>query len=272
MARIFSIANQKGGVGKSTTAVTLAQYFASVGKKVLAIDLDSQGHFAKLLGFRANDGLMGVFVADLEIPHILIRARDNLDIISSSKRAESLPITLLTQYKDKANFALAATFGPFVEESGYDYVFIDTPPAPGVLQESAVVMSDYIIVPIIPHRLSLEGLSEMIATYARVCRMPELEKPPKFFGVLVTQFDRVRNITAETIADAGRMLKDPSKILPPIPADTNVVEASKYGKTIFEFAPRSPAAIGFENGKRAKNSLGRVGGYLHLAEIIQAIG
>ena len=271
--KIFSIANQKGGVGKTTTTISLAQYFASKGQKVLVIDLDSQGHVAKSFGHKASDAVLGVVISGVPIPAVILRARPNLDVISSGKRTEpTLSTYLLSNYREKASLALASTFLGFIEEGRYDYVFIDTPPASGILQTSAVVMSDYVIVPINPERLSLEGLSEMMTTLAAVRQMPDLEVPPVFFGVLLTRYDRNTNVTKRMVTNAISMVGgDKSLILPPIPTDAKIREASEYGQTVFEFAPNSPGAIGFENDALAKNSQGRIGGYLHLAEIIEAL-
>ena len=275
-SKIFSIANQKGGVCKTTTAITLAQYFASRGKKVLIIDLDSQGNASHGLGInKPVDGVYSVLIKDTPIHAVIQPARENLDIVTSSPKrtADTLSINLMTEYQENAKFALTLAFAKFIEDNQYDYVFIDTPPAAGLLQMSAVILSDFIICPIIPKRFALEGLTEMLATYATIVRMPDLESPPVFFGVLPSLYDRSRKITQTMIGNAVRMLGgDASRILPPILTDTKVEEGFNQGLTIFEYAPTSPAAIGYEQeGRGPRNSLGRVGGYLHIVEIISAL-
>jgi chromosome partitioning protein len=270
-ATIITLANQKGGVGKTTSAVNLSYYFSCRGKHVLLIDMDAQGHAAKAFGCNSSNALWNIMAADQEINSVKITARPGLDIIASSKKNESLQTYLTIQYQDRVNFALSAVFSPYIEAEGYDYVFVDTPPSSGVLQTSAVVMSDYIIVPILPKMFALHGLADMISTYATITRMPELSKPPVFFGVLVTQFDRVLKTTKEMLQLAGDMLHNPSLILPPIPIDANVEKGCDVGKTIFEFAPDSPAAIGLDSGGSSHNSKGRLGGYLHIGEIIEAL-
>jgi chromosome partitioning protein len=276
-SKIFSIANQKGGVCKTTTAITLAQYFAAVeGKKVLIIDLDSQGNASHGLGInKPVDGVYSILIKDTPIHAVIQQARDNLDIVTSSPKrtADTLSINLMTEYQENAKFALTLAFGQFIEDNKYDYVFIDTPPAAGLLQMSAVILSDYIICPIIPKRFALEGLTEMLATYATIVRMPDLEIPPVFFGVLPSLYDRSRKITQTMIGNAVRLMGgDASRILPPILTDVKVEEGFERGLTIFEYAPNSPAAIGYElDGSGPRNSLGRVGGYLHIIEIISAL-
>ena len=276
-SKIFSIANQKGGVCKTTTAITLAQYFATVAKKkVLIIDLDSQGNASHGLGInKPTDGVYSILIKDTPIHAVMQPARENLDIVTSSPRrtADTLSINLMTEYQENAKFALSLAFGRFIEDNGYDYVFIDTPPAAGLLQMSAVILSDYIICPIIPRRFALEGLTEMLATYATIVRMPDLETPPVFFGVLPSLFDRSRKVTQTMMGHVVRMMgNDVSRILPPILTDTKVEEGFERGLTIFEYFPNSPAVIGFEQeGSGPRNSLGRVGGYLHLVEIIGAL-
>jgi chromosome partitioning protein len=276
-SKIFSIANQKGGVCKTTAAITLAQYFAAVErKKVLIIDLDAQGNASHGLGIqKPTDAVYSILVKGTDIPAVLLSAREHLDIVTSGPKrtADSLAISLMTEYQQNAKFALSLAFNNFIEENGYDYVFIDTPPAAGLLQMSAVIMSDYIICPIVPKLFALEGLSEMLATYATIVRMPDLETPPVFFGVLMSMYDRTKNVTQRMLSRSIKMLGgDASRILPPIPTDVKVEEGYERGQTIFEYAPNSPAAIGYENGSVAvHNSAGRVGGYLHIADIIKAL-
>ena len=132
-SKIFSIANQKGGVCKTTAAITLAQYFAAVErKKVLILDLDAQGNASHGLGIqKPTDAVYSILVKGTDIPAVLLSARENLDIVTSGPKrtANSLAISLMTEYQQNAKFALSLAFNNFIEENGYDYVFIDTPPA-----------------------------------------------------------------------------------------------------------------------------------------------
>jgi len=261
-AKIIAIGNQKGGVGKTTTAITLGHYFAQQGQRVLIVDLDSQGHSAIGLGEKPGNGLLRLLVNQEPISQIVTAVRDNLDIVTNDHTAETVK-----------SHALQASFreymiGTALEDAQYDLIFLDMPPSTNILHVSALVASDFLLVPAIMDFLALESVAKILKTAYALKNFPNVI-PPTILGVLPTMVERVTsetNIIVSKLADTIGT----QRILPPIPVDTKIREASHRGLSIWEYAPETRAAIGYKNGTKGKsqNSHGLIGGYLHTAEII----
>ncbi len=256
----IAIVNQKGGVAKTTTTINLGHYFALQGRRVLILDLDGQGHVAPSLGLQKSDGLFQLVVQGKLIPQVAVEARPNLWIISNDHTAESVKSAV-----KEANFReyLLATI--LEDAASFDIVLMDCPPSTDVLHMLALVASDLAIIPTNLDFLSMDGVAHLLKTVKSMSRFPNVT-PPVIIGVLPTMFDKVTN---ETMHNA-RHLQDSisaKMILPPIPRDTKIREASSRGQSIWEHAPESQAAIGYANGSKQRNSRGLVGGYLHVAEI-----
>ncbi len=262
----IAIANQKGGVGKTTTAISIAQWFTEHGKRVLVVDLDGQGHVATGLKQEKANGLYKLLVEGQDVRKVAIEARPGLGVVSNDHTGE-----LVKTYIQQANFKEYVLANALEDaQDAYDLVVLDTPPSTDVLHMLALVASDYLVIPANMDFYALDGVGYVYKTLRTLARYPGVT-PPGVVGVLPTLFDRT---TAETINNVQKLqeLLGPDKILPPIPRDTKVREASACGKTIWEYASKSPAAIGFaQRGARVKNSQGNVGGYLHLCEIIAAL-
>ena len=261
----ISVGNQKGGVGKTTTAVALGQYFARRGKRVLIVDLDAQGHVAESLGVDKSGGLFRLICQGLAVKQVAQNVREDLDIIPNDHTAEQ--VKAFAAQSDFRAYILAQALG---EAGEYDVVFLDMPPSTDVLHVAALVASDYLLVPAIMDHLALTGVMTIIQTARALAKYPNVT-PPVLLGVLPTLFERMTTETRENVAHLAEALGDVRYLLPPIPRDTKVREASSYGQTIWEYAPKSPAAVGYVNGSPVKNSLGFVGGYVHAGEIIEGI-
>lgn len=269
--KTIAIGNQKGGVAKTTTAVSLAAYFASCGTRCLVIDLDSQGHVAESFGVQTSDGLFRLLNHQSPLARAVTRVvRDNLDIVTNDHTAEEVK-----SYAMRADFRAYLLSMALEQADGvYDLIILDMPPSSDVLHVSALVASDYLLIPAVMDHLALTGVMTILRTARALGRYPNVV-PPALIGVLPTLYERTTNETMDNINRLGQALGDSSLILPPIPRDVRVREASAYGKTIWEYTPSSPAAIGYDNGSSVgssvKNSKGRVGGYLHLAEIVRTL-
>ncbi|RCK72791.1 MAG: Chromosome (plasmid) partitioning protein ParA [Anaerolineae bacterium] len=264
MAKVISIANQKGGVGKTTTVINLAHWFALQGKRVLAIDLDSQGHIAPGLKIDKACGLYDFLVRERPLQDIAVRGRVNLDVLPNDHTNE-----LVKEHVKQANFR-EYLLDTMLDEARaiYDLIFLDTPPSTDVLHILALVASDYLIIPANMDFYALDGVGYILKTLRSLSRYPNVT-PPVLIGVLPTLFDKTTNETVSNIQALQKALGD-GVILPPIPRDTKLREAVSHGQTIWEYAPKSKGAIGYEgNGSsRERNQAGNVGGYLHLAEIV----
>ena len=260
MTQIIAIANQKGGVAKTTTACNLAFYFAQHGQRVLVVDLDSQGHAALSFGIQPNNGLYRLLVEGQSIPEVVTPARENLDVITNDHTAE-----LVRLHATQASFR-EYMLDQALEDAPYDLIILDTAPSTDVLHVSALVASDYLLIPAIMDFLPIESVTKIMGTNAALQRIPNVV-PPTVIGVLPTMFDRVTNETTHNVNKLAAAIGS-GMILPPIPRDTKIREASHRGLTIWEYAPQTQGAVGYQNGAKSQNSQGLTGGYLHIAEII----
>lgn len=262
---IITIANQKGGVGKTTTTITLGHYFARAGLKTLIVDLDGQGHAARALGLEKGSGLYSLLVLGVPLTEALTLARPGngqtapLHLVSNDHNAERVKAHVSGAMMRE--FVLAEALA----EATHEVVLLDTPPSTDVLHLSALVAADYLIIPSLMDDLALDGVGAILNTTRSLGRYSGVT-PPTLIGVLPTMFDKT---TGETQANISRLSASigAEAILPPVPRDTKVREASAAGLTIWEYAPTCQGAVGYINGSKIQNSQGRTGGYLHVAEI-----
>lgn len=274
----LTIANQKGGVGKTTTAITVAHWFARSGLRVLVVDLDGQGHAARALGLEKGTGLYSLLVLGCPLveavtvartpplapPHFREQKMERggegcLHVVANDHHAERVKAHVAGAMMREFVLAEALANAP------YDLVVLDTPPSTDVLHISALVAADYLIIPSLMDDLALDGVGAILNTTRSLGRYAGVV-PPQLIGVLPTMFDKTTGETQANIARlAGSIGAD--AILPPIPRDTKIREASAAGQTVWEYAPACQGAVGYVNGSKVVNSQGRTGGYLHTVEI-----
>jgi len=264
---VYSIVNQKGGIGKTTTAINLAHWFALKGERVLLIDLDAQGHAGTALGVDKGEGVYKMCVSDREIAEVAIPIRENLHLVQSNKRTNRVK----TFYATEADLEVRYFFldEKIREVDGmYDHVFLDMAPGSEILQLAGLAASDYFIVPTVMDPLAIDSVAEIISTALSLNKLYEDIVPPKLIGALPTMYERVTRETTRMLNLLTEIVGR-TYVLPPIAEDTSIREASEAGLSIWEYNPSGRAAIGYEaNGAKFVNSLGRVGGYLHTAEYI----
>ena len=236
MGRIIAIANQKGGVGKTTTAINLSASLASLGKKVLAIDMDPQGNMSSGLGVDKNEVEKTVY--DLIIGNIGIEeciyeeVIENLDVLPSNIDLSAAEIELIGV--DNKEYILRDEVNKVKEK--YDFIIIDCPPALSMLTINAMTTSDSVLVPIQCEYYALEGLSQLIHTIELVQERlnPELE----IEGVVFTMYDARTNLSLQVVENVKDNLnQNIYKTI--ITRNVRLAEAPSYGMPINLYDPKS---------------------------------
>jgi chromosome partitioning protein len=234
---VITIANQKGGCGKTTTAVNLSSYLASKGKKVLLIDLDPQASATTHLGINEdlNNSMYDVLIEDLDLLQLaMTTAINGLDLAPADKRLGKAEMELANK-----TVAREAVLKPKVKsQSAYDFVIIDTPPNLGFLTINAMVAADTVLVPIQTEFFAIKGLS-MIMDMVKLIST-DLNQDMKL-RYLLTMYDARTNLSKEVVKRVRELLGDDVfKVV--IPRSVKLAEAPSYGKPINLIDPESPAA------------------------------
>ncbi len=236
-ANIITVTNQKGGVGKTTTAAALVEGLAKKKKRVLCIDLDPQGSLGFSLGVNIEHAITiyEVFKGECDVSKAITKL-DNCDIIPSNILLSSAELEF---NKPGREFMLKNILEPLMDR--YDYVIIDTPPALNVLTVNAYVAANSLIVPMIPDILSLLGISQLKDTIDTVKKFynPDL----KLLGILLTKYNRRTKLTRE-VKDMARQIADQLGtvvIENYIRNSVSVAEAPAHGESIINYAPKSTA-------------------------------
>jgi chromosome partitioning protein len=244
MGQTIACANQKGGVGKTTTVVNLATYLALAGDRTLVIDLDPQGNATSGFGVergRVERSVYDVIVGSASLTQTVIpTAIDGLDLVPSAPSLAGAEVELATLMARERR--LAATVGSGVD--GYDYIIIDCPPSLGLLTVNALTAADAVLVPIQCEYYALEGVSQLTATVnlVRDHLNPDLE----IKGVVLTMYDSRTNLSSEVAAEVrrhlGRMVYDTI-----IPRSVRLSEAPSHGLPIALYRPDSKGAEAYRD-------------------------
>lgn len=239
MARTLALANQKGGVGKTTTAVNVAADLARRGQRILLIDLDPQGNATSSLGVNKHTVERSSYDALIEgrplDACLLAEVRPGLDLLAANATLAGAEVELVELRKRE--FRLREALAAVAER--YAVIIIDCPPSLGLLTVNALTASDRVVIPIQCEYLALEGLMQLINTIDLVKR--RLNPSLDVLGVVMTMFDARTRLSAQVVRDVRRFF--PSRMFRAvIPRTVRLAEAPSFGQTIFEYDASSRAS------------------------------
>ncbi len=244
MTRIYTLVNQKGGVGKTTTTINLGAYLAQFGQRVLVVDLDPQANATSCLGvdkLGVRGGTYEALLGDTQTAsYILLNERLKLSLLPSSPSLVGAEVELVDELARETR--LRKALEPLHDR--YDYILIDCPPSLGLLTVNGLVAAQNgVIVPVQCEYLALEGLGQLTQTIERVrlALFPELQVR----GVALTMFDSRTNLSTDVVTEVNKHF--PNQVFRSVvPRSIRLAEAPSYGLPISQYAPGSVGALAYE--------------------------
>ncbi|MBS9335626.1 ParA family protein [Fructobacillus papyrifericola] len=239
MAKIIALANQKGGVGKTTTSINLSSALAKAGKKVLLVDADPQGNASSGVGVDKSTlehDIYDVLVQDFPVQKaIMPSSTEGLDILPTTIQLSEAEVQLVDMPEREYRLSQALT----KVQGKYDYVIIDNPPSLGLLTINSFTAADAVLIPVQTEFYALEGLGQLINTIELVRQglNPELEMA----GILLTMYDSRTNL-AKQVSEQVRGYFEDRVYQTVIPRSVRLSEAPSYGQAIIDFDPKSTGA------------------------------
>jgi chromosome partitioning protein len=244
MGRIIAIASQKGGVGKTTTAINLGACLAQESRRVLLVDFDPQGNASSGLGINGNDlrhTIYEVLIGDSDTREAIIAtALANLDLLPTGQNLSGAEVELVGMMarETKLKNCLAKV------REDYDFILIDSPPSLGLLTVNALTAADSVLIPLQCEYLALEGLTQLIGAIRLV--QDQLNPGLRIEGVLLTMFDARLNLSQQ-VADEARKFFAERVYKTMIPRNVRLSEAPSFGKPIVLYDPHSTGADSYRD-------------------------
>lgn len=243
MSKIFSIANQKGGVGKTTTAINLSAYLSTLGKKVLLVDLDIQGNATTGLGINRNSltsCVYNVLIGETKIQDCIHKTElENLFVLPSTINLAGAEVELINSKGRESR--LQQEFSSIIDQ--FDYIFIDCPPSLGIITINALCASDGVIIPLQCEYYALEGLTSFLNTFSLVQR--KFNQKLKIRGILLTMYDSHTSLSQQVSSEVINYFKN-QVFTTIIPRNVRLSESPSYGKPIFIYDPNSKGAEAYK--------------------------
>ena len=243
MGKIIAVVNQKGGVGKTTTAVNLGAYLAKLGRQVLLVDVDPQANASSGLGVdhrRLEKGIYNALIGEKKITDIVKRTlRNNYYVAPATVALAGASIELIGL--EDREFRLSKILEEVRDE--YDYIIIDGPPSLGLLTVNSLVAADQVLIPIQSEYYALEGLSQLLETIALI--QNNLKPALRIMGAVITMYDR-RNRLSELVKNEIHEYFPNRVFNTIIPRSVRLAEAPSYGRSILQYEDHSAGARAYE--------------------------
>ncbi len=252
MGQIISIVNQKGGVGKTTTAVNLAAYLAHLGQEVLLVDIDPQANATSGIGIehkKLASGIYEALIGQEPIVKIIKRTmQDKFNVAPATLSLAGAGIEMVGM--EEREYRLKNILEEVRDE--YDYVIIDGPPSLGLLTVNSLVAADSVLIPIQSEYYALEGLSQLLETIALV--QAHLKPELSVMGAIITMFDKRNKLSTSVMNELYQFF--PNRVFRSvIPRSVRLAEAPSYGRSILHYDPKSKGGKAYERLARELISL-----------------